>query len=50
ANRLLSESEELAVCLYLRRLDSIGISIRVLMVIGYANTILSQGLPEHEPG
>ena len=39
-NKRLSEDEELAVCLYLKRLDSIGTSARLPMVTGCANAIL----------
>jgi len=41
-NRLLSEAEEAAVCLYLKRLDTIGTSTRVPMVTGCANRILEK--------
>ena len=39
-NKRLSEDEELAVCLYLERLDCIGTSARLPMVTGCANAIL----------
>jgi len=42
ANRLLTESEELAICLYLKRLDTIGTAARVPMVTSCANLILQQ--------
>ena len=40
ANKRLSDEEELAVCLYLKRLDSIGTSARLPMLTGCANAIL----------
>lgn len=40
ANRKLLEEEELAVCLYLRRLDKIGTSARLPMITDCANSIL----------
>ena len=49
-NRLLSESEELAICLYLKRLDTIGTAARVPMVTRCANLILQQRtLPTGSP-
>ena len=39
-NKRLSEAEELAVCLYLKRLDSIGTAARIPMLTGCANAIL----------
>ena len=42
SNRLLTDSEELAVCLYLKRLDSIGTVARIPMVTGCANAILKR--------
>ena len=46
-NQLLSEAEELAVCLYLKRLDTIGTSARILMLTGCANAILSRRDKSH---
>ena len=40
ANKRLSDEEELAVCLYLKRLDNIGTSARLPMLTGCANAIL----------
>ena len=41
-NRKLNEAQELALCLYLDRLDEIGTAARLPMVTSAANTILRQ--------
>ncbi|RPA93351.1 hypothetical protein L873DRAFT_1631983, partial [Choiromyces venosus 120613-1] len=47
ANKWLSEAEELAVYLYLKRLDSIGTSVRLPMVTSCTKAILKHN---HELG
>jgi len=44
-NKRLTEAEELAVCMYLKRLDTIGTSVRLPMVKNCANDILKRNHP-----
>ena len=44
-NKRLTEAEELAVCMYLKRLDTIGTSARLHMVTNCANDILKRNHP-----
>ena len=54
-NKRLSADEELAVCLYLHRLEAIGTAARKQMITGYTNDILrrsftpSESEPEIKP-
>jgi len=47
AGRKLTEDQELAVCLYLKQLDTIGTSARFPMVTSCADFILRQSHPDH---
>lgn len=49
ANSKLSEDQELAVCQYLDRLDTIGTCARLQMVSSCANAILSSGHTSSDP-
>jgi len=48
-NRRLTKAEELAVCMYLNRLDTIGTSARLHMVTSCANDILRRNYPGSSP-
>jgi len=47
AGRIGTETQELAVCLYLKRLDAIGTPARFPMVTSYADIILGHSHPDH---